>query len=321
MLLLAAMVPAQAEWRQARTDHFILTIDGTEAEAADFAARLERFDAAMRLLYSMPDQHSRPIAIYALNVDLFNDACGCPGVLGYYRERAEGSFIFSMHLTDLDKKSKTGEWSSQTVLLHEYGHHFTFSNFPAAYPYWFVEGFAEFNANSSFEKDGSIIIGYPANYRADSLLDGSRLSSKQLFDPQRYGFNTNIDLVYGRGWLLTHYLMLHKQRSGQLTAYLKALNNGRLSLDAAQDAFGDLDKLNAELNAYRRGRLAAPLRIPPAKTPPKVTVITLTPGQAAMMPTYMLMLDGLSKGYALRAAVPAGRIAAKYPDDAVVQAQ
>ena len=248
-------------------------------------------------------------------------SCGCPGTLGFYRQRAEGSFIFTMHMPDVDKKSKTGSWSSQALLLHEFSHHFTFTNFPIAYPHWFTEGFAEFNANTSFEADGSVIIGYPANYRAEALLSGAQLSPKQFFDPEHYGFANDVDLIYGRGWLLTHYLMLNPQRSGQLGAYLTAMNHGKPSLDAARDAFGDLKKLNAELDVYKRGRLLAPLRIPPAATPPHVTVTTLTPGQAAMMQVRMPMLDGVAKGYGLRMAIPAARIAAKYPDDALVQEQ
>ncbi|MEO6214941.1 MAG: hypothetical protein ABIO86_02830 [Sphingomonas sp.] len=323
-MVLAIAVPANAAWRQARTDHFILTIDDTEDGARSFAERLERFDGAMRRLYAVadnPDQHARPIAIYALKYELFNQSCGCPGILGFYHQRAEGSFIFTMHMPDSDKKSKTGSWSSQALLLHEFSHHFTFSNFPIAYPYWFAEGFAEFNANTSFEPDGSVIIGYPANYRAEALLSGAQISSKQFFDPQRYGFIANTDLIYGRGWLLTHYLMLNPQRSGQLGAYLAAMNRGKPSLEAAQEAFGDLKKLNAELDVYKRSRLLAPLRIPPAASPPHVTVTTLSPGQAEMMPIRMPMLYGVAKGYGLRMAIPAARIAAKHPDDALVQEQ
>jgi tetratricopeptide (TPR) repeat protein len=324
VLLLAATASAQAEWREARTDHFVLTIDDTEQGARDFAMRLERFDRAMRKLYSVrdnPDQHLRPIAIYAMKMDLYNQVCGCPGTLGYYRPRAEGSFIFTMHVPDVDRKSKTGGWSSQALLLHEYSHHFTFSNFPIAYPYWFAEGFAEFNANTAFEDDGSIVIGYPANYRAEALLSGSQLSSKQMFDPQRYGFSANVDLVYGRGWLLTHYLMLNPARSGQLSTYLAAMNKGTQSLEAAESAFGDLKKLNAELDLYKRSRIAAPLRIPPPATPPTVTVTLLPPGQAEMLPVRALMLNGVNKGFGLRVATRAGRVASKYPDDAEVQEQ
>ncbi len=324
MLVLAMASPAQAEWRQARTDHFVLTINDTEQGARDFATRLEGFDAAMRRLYGVPDdpdQHARPIAIYAFDADLFNETCGCPGVLGYYRPRVEGSFIVSLHMPEMDRKTKTGWWSSQTLLLHEYSHHFAYSSFPIAYPYWFSEGFAEFNANASFEPDGSIIIGYPANYRGEALKEGRPLSPKQLFDPHQYGFGERIDMLYGRGWLLTHFLMLSPARKPQLAAYLDAMNKGTMSLPAAEQSFGDLKKLNADLDAYAKGKLQAPLRISPPPTPLKVTVTDLSPGQAAMLPVHTLVIRGIAEGYRKGIAMRAAKIAERYPDDAIVQAQ
>lgn len=322
LCLLALAAPARADWRQVRTDHFILTVDDSEAEARAFGLRLERFDAALRLLYGVadnPDQLLRPISIYALKDELFYRACGCPAVLGYYRPQAQGSFIFSMHMPEMDRKTKIGWWSSQTLLLHEYSHHFTYFHFPIAYPRWFSEGFAEFNANVSFEDDGSIIIGYPANYRAAALKDGD-LSLNKLLDPSRYGSTDNFDLFYGRGWLLTHYLLLSPQRKGQLAAYLDGVNHGKSSVEAAQSAFGDLKKLDRELDNYRRGKLLAPLRIPPGKKPLNVTVTLLPPGQAEMMPVYMLFKNGRAKGYQLGPAQRAAKIAARFPDDPVVQA-
>ena len=59
---------ANATWYEARTDHFVLTIDDTQENARSFAERLERFDAALRRLYAVkddPDQHLRPLAVYA----------------------------------------------------------------------------------------------------------------------------------------------------------------------------------------------------------------------------------------------------------------
>lgn len=322
-LILAIISPVRAEWRHARTDHFILTIDDSEENARDFAVRLERFDAALRLLYGVPDnpdQHLRPVAIYAFKEDVFFAACRCPGMAGFYSARTDSSFIMTLHLPNIDRKAKTGGWSSQALLLHEYTHNFVSANFPIAYPYWFQEGFAEFNANTTFEKDGSLIIGYPANYRGDGLLNGSKPSMKRLFDPNQFGYGDDPDLIYGYGWLLTHYLMLKPERHGQLAAYLSAMNKGVPSLKAAQQAFGDLAALDKELSGYRRGLLMAPLRVPPGK-PLAAVVTTLSPGEAAMLPAYVGMRTGGTKLYRTGLAQSAQGIAKRYPADAVVAAQ
>lgn len=324
MPALLAAVPAQAEWRQARTEHFILTVDDTEENARDFAQRLERFDAGLRLLYDVkdnPDQAFRPITIYALREDTYNKACGCPGVLGYYNPLARGSYIVSFYAPKVDQKAKIGQWSSQVVLLHEYSHHFMYSNYPVAYPLWFSEGFAEFNANTTFEDDGSMIIGYPANYRAEGLTSGARISLKQMLDPGHVGYPDDITLIYSRGWLLTHMLILRSDRAGQLSKYLTAMNRGAEPIDAAVKAFGDLKKLDVELDLYRRGKLAAPLRIPAGK-PVTATVTTMTPGQGALVPSYIAITSGgVYKTYRQRYAIEGEAIAKRYPDDALLQAQ
>lgn len=323
MLGLLVVAPAQAEWRQARTEHFILSIDDTEENARDYAARLERFDAALRLLYGVkdnPEQALRPIAIYALREEQFNRACVyCPGVLGDYNPGAERSFIISFHSPDIDRKSKTSQSSSQVVLLHEYSHHFMYTNFPVAYPMWFSEGFAEFNANTTFGADGSLTIGHPAKYRAEGLGHDIRVSLKQLFDPDRNGYPDDVSLIYSRGWLLTHLLLLRPSHKGQLDKYLTAINRGEPSMVAAAEAFGDLKALDTELDLYRRGKLEAPLLIPPPKTV-AATVTTVPPGQAALLPIY-IAIRRTSKDYRLGLAIQAEGIAKKYPDDALLQAQ
>lgn len=314
---------ARADWHEVRTDHFVLTIDTSEEDARAFATKLERFDRALQLLYGIkdtPDRRARPVRVYALSDALFAKTCRCGYVLAYYRRHSAGSFILTQYIPKLDQKSKTGSWSSQMLLLHEYSHHFMYANFPFAYPFWYSEGFAEFNANVSFEQDGALIVGYPANYRAEGLQNGS-VSMKQLLEPESFGYPDNVDRLYGRGWLLTNYLMLGSQRRGQLSAYLSALNRGTRSYAAGREAFGDLDRLDDELNAYRRGKLAPPLRIPPGADPIHLTITRLSPGRAEMLPHYLLFTDGIASNYRMGPASSAAKVAERYPDDPVVQAQ
>lgn len=322
-LCLSAAAPGAAEWREARTDHFILKIDDSEEGAREFATKLERFDSALRRLYDVPDtpeRRLRPLEIYAFKPDLFMEVTKRSGILGYYRPEVGHSFIFSAHLPGMDKKAKAGWWSSQNVLLHEYSHYFAYSSFPIAYPYWFSEGFAEFNGTATFEPDGSIIVGRPANNRAEGLRSGNRLPPKELFEPERYGV-TDVDLIYGRGWLLTHYLMLDRQRRPQLAAYLTGINKGKSGLEAAREAFGDLNQLNRALDAYMRGTLLPPLRIAPEPEAPKVTVRTLSRGEAAMVPIQAALMNGVDKWNRLGYAIDAGKIARRYPDDPEVLAE
>jgi tetratricopeptide (TPR) repeat protein len=324
--ILLALIPvsANATWFEARTDHFVLTIDDTPENARAFAEKLERFDAALRRLYAVqdnPDQHLRPLAVYAFEDGLFHKTCDCEGVLGYYQARVRQSVIFTAHMPEIDKKMKIGGWSSQSVLLHEYGHHFTFSNFPIAYPKWFSEGFAEFNATAEFAPDGSVLIGYPANYRAEAIHDRS-VSVWDLFDADSgdipWGY---LDGFYGKGWLLTHYLMLSHNREGQLAKYLDLINHGQSGRDAAKLAFGDLNALNTELFDYSKHGLAPRLRIPPSSQPLNVSMRQLSPGEVAMLPTYAAVRSGATKDAGRRLATDAEAVAKRYPDDPTVQSE
>ena len=42
--------PAHAEWWEARTDHFIVYSESSEAEARQFTEKLEHLDMALRLV-------------------------------------------------------------------------------------------------------------------------------------------------------------------------------------------------------------------------------------------------------------------------------
>jgi len=320
-----AASPARADWVVARTSHFVIYIDDTQDAARDFAMRLERFDLALRRLYNVPDdpeRHASAVRVFALKQEIFQDACnGCRGRLGYYQPRTGGSVIFSAHVPSADRKAQPGSWSSQAILLHEYSHHFMYSNYPLAYPYWFSEGFAEFNANVIFEKNGAVTMGLPANYRANAMSSGGNMSIPEFFDPQQYGFAWNTEVYYGRGWLLTHYLILSPRRKGQLATYLAEMNRGRSSMDAARTAFGDLSALFRELAAYRAGVLAPPLRVSPPAQPIEVKVDPLPKGEADMLPIHAATVSGVAPDRVDTVAIRARKVAAAYPDDPVVQVQ
>jgi tetratricopeptide (TPR) repeat protein len=128
-----------------------------------------------------------------------------------------------------------------------------------------------------------------------------------------------LEVLYGRGWLLTHYLTFAKEREGQLGKYLVAINKGTPSLKAAQEAFGDLDKLDSDLDRYQRSKLAY-LRVPGNKIAiAPVEVRELSPGASAMLPVMMRSRRGVSEESAKAVLRDARTAAAPYPEDPFVQ--
>ncbi|HEX6374898.1 MAG TPA: hypothetical protein VFZ91_04180 [Allosphingosinicella sp.] len=330
-LLLALALPgapAHAEWREASSRHFLVYSEGSAQSLQDFATKLEKFDKAMRLRLGLGDVDLGPanrVTVYVVdNLDavrrLGRFGPGS-GVAGFYSGRSTGSIAVVPRSGG--GGSGINALDPATVLLHEYSHHLMLQNAAIAYPAWFREGFAEFNGTARFEKDGSIGFGAPANHRAWGLIGMNPLPIEILFDPTRRKLS-QLEweaTIYGRGWLLTHYLMFESKRIGQLTAYITALNGGKNSLEAAQGAFGDLKALDRELKSYLNQR-----RIPYRLIPPELLTIqpvalrTLRPGEAAIMELRMRSRVGVSREDAARVARDLRRAAAPWPDDPAVQA-
>ena len=71
--------------------------------------------------------------------------------------------------------------SGETILYHEYAHHFMIASLTRrAYPLWFTEGFAEFFGGVQFKEDGSVLLGTPANHRAWSWLLAAEVPIRTL---------------------------------------------------------------------------------------------------------------------------------------------
>ena len=322
VLMIAAVQAgaARAEWWEVRTDHFQLTIDESEEKARDFGRQLELYDSALRTLYGVDDEvdeHVRPLQIIELRATMFSDVCRCGDVLGYYLQRSDRSALIGVYLPDMDRKAKVGGWSSQIVLFHEYAHHFSFHAFPLAYPFWFQEGFAEFNATAHSDDGNSVEIGFPANYRAEEARS-DEISPRELFAPERFAPGWKRPIIYGRGWLLTHYLMLEPKRKDQLSAYLDRINGGTDSLQAAQESFGDLKALDRELNAYAKKGMHT-IKVTPPKKVIRLSARRLTAAEAMMLPVYAQYMGGVADGHRKGLAIRASNVAHRFPDSATVQ--
>jgi tetratricopeptide (TPR) repeat protein len=312
---------AAAAWQEASSSHFIIYADADEAWLRGFSERLERFDGALRTMRSVvPDEGfaSNRLTIYvADDAAAVQKLCGCANVYGFYVPRAGGSIAYTVRRGGGKQK---WDLSAQQVLYHEYSHHFLFQNFAAAYPAWFSEGFAEFNATATFEPDGSVSIGAPPLYRAYALMKGRDVMSvRLLLNPKGRLTVQQQDALYGRGWLLTHYLLTDPGRSKLLTTYLEALRAGTPPLAAGERAFGELAAFDRTLEKYK----SVPLNFWTIKgralQPGPIRIRQLGAGEAALMPVRMRSDRGVDRKQALRVVADARRLAAPFPQDPSAQ--
>ncbi|QNQ07823.1 hypothetical protein [Sphingomonas alpina] len=333
MALAATMLlaqPAAAGWLQARSKHFIIYSQGSESNLREFATRIEALDASLRSLSNKPDREgieSNPVTIFivpSINAvrSLYGDQRS--QVAGFYVPRVEGSVAFTPARTDegagIDREDNP--FSPSVVLFHEYGHHFLLGNFSIAYPSWFSEGYAEVVSTAAFNKEkNEVVLGGAANHRAYSLFRGKTLSMEQLLaSSQQRMTDDQVADLYARGWLITHYLMFNSERAKKFSTYIKALNSGTPSIEAARTAFGDLKALDKDLQRYMANRLPGFRITLKAGEIPAITIQPLSEGADAMMASRMRSTRGVDSDRAAKVFAQGKQVGARYPDDPVVQA-
>ena len=92
------------------------------------------------------------------------------------------------------------------------------------------------------------------------------------------------DTFYGRGWLLSHYLLMDRKRAGQLDKFILGLAGGLTEIDAAHQAFGDLSRLDRELDIYGHTQSVDVQGSASAFGVGQIAVTRLSEGAARMMP-------------------------------------
>ncbi|MGF1550774.1 MAG: hypothetical protein ACFBQW_09670 [Sphingomonadaceae bacterium] len=240
-----------AEWRIAETKHFLIYSDDSKKDIIKFAERLERIDKLMRMANRVPDDLP-PVKVRVFVVDDMREvqeALGRKnsGVAGFYTSNSHGPFAV------VPRRIRGGGiiFTPETVLFHEYAHHFMLQYTPSVYPSWYIEGFAELVGSTRFISDDVMAYGWANNARAQGLYHARSVPASALLLNRSDELPDDMDF-YGRAWLLTHYLTFSEERQGQLEAYLRALEQGR-SREEAATVFGDLDALDREVARYLRG--------------------------------------------------------------------
>lgn len=324
---LAASGPAAAAWHKASTAHFVIYADDSPAKLRDFATRLEKFDKAVRQVRSMTDPpmgdgNRLTVLVVPTVADVQKLVAHKPWAIsklaGFYQPAAEGSIAVVPRRSN---DTKMGDFADAETFFHEYAHHLMYYDFAAATPLWYSEGFAEFMSTASFGKDGSVMLGRPALGRAYAVDDKSTFPLERMLSGKHEKLSDDEwGALYARGWLLTHYLTFEKTRKGQLERYLKDVTEGKDSLQAAQQAFGDFKALDRNLHGYvGRSRISFVKVAPEALPVGPVIVEALSPGGGEIMPLRTRLKVGVADSEKKALADQVRGVAARHPADPLVQ--
>lgn len=190
--------------------------------------------------------------------------------------------------------------------------------FPATYPTWYSEGFAEFWGQTQIGDNDVVRIGAPAGNRFYSFQGNRWMPLERILAARNYGdARGDVDLIYAEGWLLNRYLFTNSARHGQLARYLTLINQGRSYEQAMQEAFGgDIGALDTELRRFSEQSRFPVLDVPFRRIDPgPIEIRTLRPAEAALIGQDIRLSQGIAAREAADFAREVAGIAGHYPDD------
>jgi tetratricopeptide (TPR) repeat protein len=322
--LLFAPAAAQAEWKEATTTNFVVYAEGGEAQLREFATKLEKFNYVLRTYHGV----TAPPSPIKLKVYLFPSIAGVQkmageeGLAGYYISRARGLMFVGTNARIIDRSSdmrtarSIAEIDAESILLHEYTHHFMYQYFPATYPTWYSEGFAEFWGATDILANDVVEVGLPASFRFGSFVQNRWLPLRKLLTAQSYADVPELDLLYAQGWLLVRYIFDDPARRKQLETYLNAINAGKSYEQAMNEAFDDVGALDRQLHSYAGRSKFSVLRLPFKKIDVgQIAVRSVTPAEDSMMTLSIELAQGILKREAAEFAGKVRNSAARFPND------
>ena len=261
---------ASAEWLRAETDRFIVYGQGKETRVRNLAVRLSVFDAVLRLTHpTAPKVQPRKLEVYIIDSqrDLRRVApLNGANTVGFYSASAQATFAVAYDgAVGID---------GDEVLFHEYAHAFMLENFPAAYPGWFVEGWAEYFMTTKVTAR-TAEVGRPNPGRAYALSQSGQLPWEVVLSQAPGGLSDDArGAFYSQAWLLMHYMRSDPERSAQLAKITVAIAGGEDPVKAMEAGTGlSIVELGTRLRNYRR--LISFTVKDPLPSPPEIKVSRL----------------------------------------------
>src|SRR5690348_1292112 len=243
-------------WVEVRSPHFVVVSNAGDKEARKAAVQFEQIRAVFR--EALPARHGDAgpvVTILAVKDDKSLQEL-LPDYWTKGHAHPAGLFVSAMDqfyiAVDLDAEGT----NPYETIYHEYYHSQTAPYYPDM-PTWLAEGLADFFGNSRIEGK-TAIVGEASPELLYQLVHSRMIPLDTLFRVDRsspyYNEDSKVTMFYAESWALVHYLLVgdNQAHRAMLTTYLASLDGGAKPDDAAAKAFGDLKKLQDELESYIR---------------------------------------------------------------------
>lgn len=244
---LCIAAPARADWLKAESPHFTVYGDTSEGALRDYVRKVERFDSVLRLYFPIQSDIAHP----PLSIYLAEGRSEMRQIWPDMPERVGGFYTSST--ARIFAVSGASGGTDDNTLFHEYAHHFMKQNFAAAYPAWFIEGFAEYFATADLTP-GRVQVGLHNPGRMYSLTQGANswVPMEDLLRSRSSGVSRGRGATYyAQAWALTNYMMGTPERQQALRLYLRAIAGGADPIEALKDTIGRTpEQLQSDLRSY-----------------------------------------------------------------------
>ena len=243
---------------QVTSPHFVLVTDAGEKQARHILDNLERMRWMFQTLFPKVNvDPPAPIQVIATkNRKGFQAlepaeylAKGKLDLAGLFLTTDQKNYVLLRLDTDADHPFST--------VYHEYTH-LQFRSAQDWMPLWLNEGLAEFFQNTEF-REKEVLLGEPSTddilyLRQNSLIPLTTLFHVDHNSPYYHEENKG-SIFYAESWALTHYLQItdKQNHTDRVSNYVSRMSQHEDAVAAAQESFGDLKKLQGELDGYIRG--------------------------------------------------------------------
>lgn len=248
-------------WIEVRSPHFVIATNSNENKARRIADQFERMRALFHALFpKLQIDPSAPIIVLAVKDDKDFRALEPQEYLAKGSLRLGGLFLRGPDKNYVLMRLDAEGEHPYSVIYHEYTHLLMAK--ADWIPLWMNEGLAEFYENTDI--DGSDArLGQPSVGDIQFLRQNRLLSLPALFavdyNSPYYHEENKGSVFYAESWALMHYIQVkdYQQKANHLEQYADLLAKKVDPLTAATTAFGDLKKLEADLNFYvQQGRFS-----------------------------------------------------------------
>ncbi len=258
LLFASTAVAEPPRWIEVRSPHFVVLTNSNEKSARHVAGQLERMRTLFRSIIPASNDDGEPrIKVFALRDQKSFEALEPAAYLAKHSLELAGLFLREPdHSTILLRLDAGGDHPYATV-YHEYTH-YMLRKADWWLPLWLNEGLAEFYQNTDiFDKDARLGQPDPNDIlylRQNRLLPLTTLLTVDHNSPYYHDENKG-SVFYAEAWALTHYLEIGdmQHHTNRIRDYAKYLLQHEDSVTAAQHAFGDLKKLQEDLDSYISG--------------------------------------------------------------------